>query len=90
MIVGPNRDTRYMLRVILEIWDYEVVEAETRDASISARVVMPPLADPFRHYDAFHGRTGRYPAAKAGRRVCRTYPPYFFPAFLRIPIAMQR
>lgn len=34
MIVGPNADTRYMLRVILEIWDYDVIEAETPDASI--------------------------------------------------------
>jgi CheY-like chemotaxis protein len=35
MVVGPNADTRYMLRVILEIWDYDVVEAETPDASIA-------------------------------------------------------
>jgi CheY-like chemotaxis protein len=35
MIVGPNADTRYMLRVMLEIWDYNVVEAETPDKSIS-------------------------------------------------------
>ena len=35
MVVGPNADTRYMLRVILEIWDYDVVEAETPDASIT-------------------------------------------------------
>lgn len=35
MIVGPNAETRYMLRVILEIWDYDVVEAETPDASIT-------------------------------------------------------
>jgi CheY-like chemotaxis protein len=35
MVVGPNADTRYMLRVILEIWDYEVVEADTPDASIT-------------------------------------------------------
>lgn len=35
MVVGPNADTRYMLRVILEIWDYDVVEAESPDASIT-------------------------------------------------------
>jgi CheY-like chemotaxis protein len=35
MVVGPNADTRYMLRVILEIWDYDVLEAETPDASIT-------------------------------------------------------
>jgi CheY-like chemotaxis protein len=35
MVVGPNADTRYMLRVILEIWDYDVVEAETPDDSIT-------------------------------------------------------
>ena len=35
LIVGPDEDTRYMLRVILELWEYEVLEAENLDTSIT-------------------------------------------------------
>jgi CheY-like chemotaxis protein len=34
MIVGPSEDTRYMLRVILELWNYEVIEAATPEESL--------------------------------------------------------
>lgn len=35
MVVGENEDTRCMLRVILELWDYEVIEACTIEESLS-------------------------------------------------------
>lgn len=35
IIVGENDDTRYMLRVILELWDYDVIEARNTDESFS-------------------------------------------------------
>jgi CheY-like chemotaxis protein len=34
MIVGPSEETRYMFRVMLELWDYEVLEAETSEESL--------------------------------------------------------
>lgn len=34
MIVGSSEETRYMLRVILEIWGYEVLEAGNQEESI--------------------------------------------------------
>jgi two-component system response regulator HydG len=35
MIVGPDEDTRVMLRAILEIWDYDVLEAASPDESLT-------------------------------------------------------
>lgn len=35
IIVGENEDTRYMLRVILELWDYDVIEARNTEESFS-------------------------------------------------------
>lgn len=35
LIVGPDEDTRYMLRVILDLWGYDVLEAANLDASIT-------------------------------------------------------
>jgi len=42
MVVGADADTRFMLRVILEVWNYDVMEAETLDASIAAAASRQP------------------------------------------------
>lgn len=34
MVVGPSEETRYMLRVVLELWNYEVVEAVTPEETV--------------------------------------------------------
>jgi CheY-like chemotaxis protein len=34
LISGSHNDTRYMMRVLLEMWDYEVVEAEGEEETV--------------------------------------------------------
>lgn len=42
LLVGPNDDTREMLRVVLELWDYQVAEAENSDDSIRLAAYRHP------------------------------------------------
>jgi CheY-like chemotaxis protein len=44
MISGTQQDTRYMMRVLLEMWGYEVVEADGEDETLRlAESVRPEL-----------------------------------------------
>jgi DNA-binding response OmpR family regulator len=42
MITGVHRDTRYMLRVLLEMWQYRVVEAEGPDETLAIAAAEHP------------------------------------------------
>src|SRR5215470_14260006 len=44
MISGNHHDTRYMMRVLLEMWGFEVVEAAGRDETVKiAETERPQL-----------------------------------------------
>jgi DNA-binding response OmpR family regulator len=58
MIVGPDEDTRTMLRTILEIWEYDVLEAASLNESlalVSDRTPSLILLDTTVHFnDSLH------------------------------------
>ena len=55
MISGNNHDTRYMLRVLLEMWGYDAIEANGGDETLQLAETEHPqliLVDTSRTYDA--------------------------------------
>lgn len=54
LISGVHRDTRFMMRVLLEMWGYEVAEAEGEIETVAAAEVFMPnliLVDTSRMFD---------------------------------------
>jgi CheY-like chemotaxis protein len=54
LISGSHNDTRFMMRVLLEMWGYEVVEADGEEETITAAESFMPnaiLVDTTRSFD---------------------------------------
>jgi CheY-like chemotaxis protein len=42
MVAGKHRDTRFMLRVLLEMWGYQVIETECSEETVWAAEAVRP------------------------------------------------
>ena len=72
LVTGSHNDTRFMMRVLLEMWGYDVVEADGEEETIKAAESFLPnaiLVDTSRMFDDDLKVVSRLRLSKASRLV---------------------